>query len=152
MMAPEDAFRLLADGLAKVGTPQAFDHLAEHISQIFGSMPVLIGKLVADQTSLRTVAHWSGHSHHPTTVHLLAGTPCEHVFSTDFCVFNEGVHQHFSSCVIGEHDIEGYMGVALRAPEGQLIGLLAVLSPQPLALPDFAPEVLRIAAAHTGAE
>ena len=153
MMAPEDAFRLLADGLGKVGSTQTFEHLAEHISKIFGAVPVLIGKLAADQTSLRTVAYWSGSSHLPTTIYPLAGTPCEHVLAEGLCAYSAGVSQLFPECVtLGEQHIEGYMGIALRSPEGQLIGLLAVLSPQPLVLPSFAPEVLRIAATHTGAE
>src|SRR5690554_3762631 len=134
MMAPEDAFCLLADGLGKVGSTHTFEHLAEQISKIFDSMPVLIGKLAADQASLRTVAYWSGSSHLPTTTYPLAGTPCEQVLAEGLCTYSANVSQLFPECVtLGEQAIEGYMGIALRTPEGQLIGLMAVLSPQPLA-------------------
>lgn len=153
MMAPEDAFRLLADGLGKTGNPQGFDHLAENISQIFGAVPVLIAKLVADQTSLRTVAYWSGSSHQPATTYPLAGTPCELALAEGFYALSEGLGQHFPGCmIVGQPNIEGYMGVALRSPEGEFVGVLALFSPNPLTLPPFAPEVLRIAATHTGAE
>ncbi|EWH00800.1 hypothetical protein Q427_17540 [Halomonas sp. BC04] len=44
------------------------------------------------------------------------------------------------------------MGIPLRAPSGQLLGLLALMCNRPLSLPAFAPEVLRIAATQAGAE
>ncbi|MGQ4878846.1 putative bifunctional diguanylate cyclase/phosphodiesterase [Billgrantia sp. LNSP4103-1] len=153
MMAPEDAFRLLADGLGKAGTPQAFDHLVERISTIFHGEHVVIGKLLSDDASIRTVAFWSRGSLQPTSVYPLHGTPCEHVLNDEVCEFTEGVRQRFpQSAVLQELEIEGYVGIPLRAPQGHLVGLLAVLSSQPLQLAAYAPEVLRIAAAQAGAE
>ncbi len=68
MMAPEDAFRLLADGLGKAGTPLAFDHLVERISSIFDGEHVLIGKLLSDNATIRTVAFWSQGSLQPAAI------------------------------------------------------------------------------------
>ncbi len=153
MMAPEDAFRLLADGLGKAGTPQAFDHLVERISMILNGEHVLIGKLLSDDASIRTVAFWSRGSLQPTAVYALPGTPCEHVLNDEFCEFTDGVRQRFpQSELLQELGIESYVGIPLRAPQGHLVGLLAVCSSQPLQLAAYAPEVLRIAAAQAGAE
>ena len=153
MMAPEDAFRLLADSLGKAGTPQAFDHLVECIARILDAKHILLGKLLSDNTSIRTVAFWSQGSLKPTTVYALAGTPCAHVLSEEGCEFFNGVRQCFPHCTLLEElGAESYVGIPLRAPDGQLVGLLAVFSSKPLALASYAPEVLRIAAAQAGAE
>ncbi|WP_162623098.1 putative bifunctional diguanylate cyclase/phosphodiesterase [Billgrantia lactosivorans] len=153
MMAPEDAFRLLADGLGKAGTPQAFDHLVERISTILDGEHVLIGKLLSDNASIRTVSFWSRGSLQPTSVYTLAGTPCEHVLNDEVCEFSDGVCQRFpDDTMLKELGVESYVGIPLRAPQGDLVGLLAVLSSRPLELAAYAPEVLRIAAAQAGAE
>ncbi|MBA2780109.1 putative bifunctional diguanylate cyclase/phosphodiesterase [Billgrantia kenyensis] len=153
MMAPEDAFRLLADGLGKAGTPQAFDHLVERISSIFDAEHVLVGKLLSDNATIRTVAFWSHGTLQPATVYTLAGTPCESVLSDEVCEFTEGVCQRFpDDAMLQELGVESYVGVPLRSPQGHLIGLLAVLSSRPLDLASYGPEVLRIAAAQSGAE
>ncbi|MCE8016279.1 sensor domain-containing phosphodiesterase [Halomonas sp. MCCC 1A17488] len=153
MMAPEDAFRLLADGLGKAGTPQAFDHLVERISTILDGEHVLIGKLLSDSASIRTVAFWSKGAFQPTSVYALTGTPCEHVLDGEVCEFADGVRQRFpDDTMLEELGVESYVGIPLRAPQGHLVGLLAVLSSRPLELAAYAPEVLRIAAAQAGAE
>ncbi|MFW3617083.1 putative bifunctional diguanylate cyclase/phosphodiesterase [Billgrantia antri] len=153
MMAPEDAFRLLADGLGKAGTPQAFDHLVERISTILGGEHVLIGKLLSDNASIRTVSFWSRGSFQPASVYALAGTPCEHVLEGEVCEFSGDVLQRFpDDIMLEELGVESYVGIPLRAPQGHLVGLLAVLSNHPLELAAYAPEVLRIAAAQAGAE
>ncbi|MCE8019238.1 sensor domain-containing phosphodiesterase [Halomonas sp. MCCC 1A11036] len=153
MMAPEDAFRLLADGLGKAGTPQAFDHLVERISTILDGEHVLIGKLLSDNASIRTVAFWSKGALQPATVYALAGTPCEHVLNDEICEFSDSVCQRFpDDTILQELGAESYVGIPLRAPQGDLVGLLAVLSSRPLELSAYAPEVLRIAAAQAGAE
>ncbi|RDB42899.1 hypothetical protein DU490_11000 [Halomonas sp. DQ26W] len=68
MMAPEDAFRLLADGLGKAGTPQAFEHLVERIASIFDGDHVLIGKLMPNNETILTVAFWSRGSLQPVRI------------------------------------------------------------------------------------
>ncbi|MGL6251686.1 MAG: diguanylate cyclase domain-containing protein, partial [Billgrantia desiderata] len=153
MMAPEDAFRLLADGLGKAGTPLAFDHLVERISSIFDGEHVLIGKLLSDNATIRTVAFWSQGSLQPAAIYTLAGTPCEHVLNDEVCEFPEGVCQRFpDDGMLQELGVESYVGVPLRSPQGHLVGLLAVLSSRPLDLAAYGTEVLRIAAAQAGAE
>ncbi|KAA0010091.1 sensor domain-containing phosphodiesterase [Billgrantia pellis] len=153
MMAPEDAFRLLADGLGKAGTPQALDHLVERLASIFEGDHVLVGKLLSDNASIRTVAFWSRGSLQPTSVYELAGTPCEHVLNDQVCEFSESVRQRFPhSELLQELGAESYVGIPLHAPEGRLVGLLAVLSGHTLHMADYAPEVLRIAAVQAGAE
>ncbi|EWG98194.1 sensor domain-containing phosphodiesterase [Halomonas sp. BC04] len=153
MMAPEDAFRLLADGLGKAGTPQAFDHLVERIASIFDGDHVLIGKVMPDGKTILTAAFWSQGVMQPAAVYELAGTPCEHVLKDEICQFPDSLRERFpDNGLIRELGAESYMGIPLRAPSGQLLGLLALMCNRPLSLPAFAPEVLRIAATQAGAE
>ncbi len=153
MMAPEDAFRLLADGLGKAGTPQAFDHLVERLATILDGDHVVIGKIQADSPTIRTIAFWSRGALQPAAVYALAGTPCEHVLSDRLCTFPDRLAQRFPADellhVLGA---QSYVGLPLRSPEGDLVGLLAVMRNRPLTLPDYAQEVLRIAAAQAGVE
>ncbi|WP_163559887.1 EAL domain-containing protein [Halomonas sp. NO4] len=153
MMAPEDAFRLLADGLGKAGTPQRFEQLAEHLAAIFTVSHVLIGALQPDGVTLRTLAHWSRGRLQLPTEYPLAGTPCAHVLANQVCRYPDNVCALFPhGALLREMGVVGYMGAPMRAPDNELLGLVAILDETPLDLPDYAGEVLRIAAAQAGAE
>ncbi|EWH00801.1 hypothetical protein [Halomonas sp. BC04] len=95
MMAPEDAFRLLADGLGKAGTPQAFDHLVERIASIFDGDHVLIGKVMPDGKTILTAALWSRGNLLPAAAYELVGTPCEHVLNDELCQFPDSLRERF---------------------------------------------------------
>ncbi|MCG6657756.1 sensor domain-containing phosphodiesterase [Halomonas campisalis] len=153
MMAPEDAFRLLADSLGSTGTPRVFDLLVERLAAIFEAEHALIAELLPDGETLRTVAGWSQGQLQPAVTYPLAGTPCAHVLDDQACHYPDNVCARFpDDPLLREMGVTSYMGVPIKAPDGQLLGLMAILDSQPLALADYAPEVLRIAAAQAGAE
>ncbi|TFH88724.1 bifunctional diguanylate cyclase/phosphodiesterase [Billgrantia azerbaijanica] len=153
MMAPEDAFRLLADGLGKAGTPQLFEQLVDHLAAILGVSHVLIGAVQPDNATIRTVAHWAQNQLQPPVSYALAGTPCGHVLDDRVCRYPDDVCARFpDDPLLREMGVVSYMGVPMRSPQGELLGLVAILDDKPLDLPDYAAEVLRIAAAQAGAE
>jgi len=83
----------------------------------------------------------------------LAGSPCQNVLDTGTCYHRSGVQSQFPGDVtLQKLGIEAYLGMPLRSPSGQLLGLIVVLNDQPLN-EDFHPEdVLRLFAAHAAAE
>lgn len=148
-----EAFRQLAEGLIESGTPRVFDRLVARIATILDVDHVLIAEADPTTHMARTLACWSNHDHVEPLVYSLTGTPCENVLDRQPCLYPEGVWRLFpEDHLLEEMGIEGYYGVPMLAPDGQMLGLLAVLHNAPLQLPDFAQEVMALAAAQAGAE
>src|SRR4051812_44203827 len=56
-----------------------FSNLVEHLSQVFGASCVLLGELLPERDSIRTLAFWHNGSLQRGIVYPLRGTPCDEV-------------------------------------------------------------------------
>lgn len=147
-----DIFRQLAEGVGHSGSPGFYATLAERLATILGVDHVL----VADVTQLHqaeTLAVWSNGGLLNNITYPLAGTPCENALGRECCLYARDVQSRFpDDKLLSELDAESYLGRALYAPDGVLIGLLAVLKNSPLQMGELANEILQIAAAQAGTE
>lgn len=79
--------------------------------------------------------------------------PCAETIRTEICVLRDGVRARFPKDPrVAEFAAEGYVGAALRDPQGRLLGLLAVLFRRPVAEPTLVASTLAIFAARAAAE
>ncbi|CAD5260022.1 MULTISPECIES: bifunctional diguanylate cyclase/phosphodiesterase [Halomonadaceae] len=147
-----DIFRQLAEGVGHSGSPRFYATLVERLATILGVDHVL----VADVTQLHraeTLAVWSNGNLLSNVTYTLTGTPCETVLGRETCLYDHDVQSRFpDDKLLCELGAESYLGRALYAADGSLVGLLAVLKNAPMQLDDLANEILQIAAAQAGAE
>ncbi|EHJ94625.1 hypothetical protein KUC_1584 [Vreelandella boliviensis LC1] len=147
-----DIFRQLAEGVGHSGSPRFYETMVERLAAILGVDHVL----VADVTQLHqaeTLAVWSDGNLLGNITYPLAGTPCETAFGRECCLYARDVQSRFpDDKLLYELGAESYLGRALYAADGALIGLLAVLKNSPMQMGELANEILQVAAAQAGAE
>ncbi|NDL69092.1 EAL domain-containing protein [Vreelandella alkaliphila] len=147
-----EIFRQLAEGLGRSGTPEFYSTLVEQLASLLGVDHALIA-VVTESNMATTLAVWTDGGHQTNVSYPLAGTPCETVIGREPCLYSCDVQARFPEdellCQLGA---ESYMGLPLFSADGSAIGLLAVLSNQPMQLDGLESEILRIVAAQASAE
>ena len=147
-----EVFRQLAEGLGRSGTADFYATLVEQLACLLGVDHALVA-VVVEPHMATTLAVWSDGGQQANVSYPLAGTPCETVIGRAPCLYTCGVQARFPEdqllCQLGA---ESYMGLPLFSAEGSAIGLLAVLSNQPMQLDGFEREILHLVAAQAGAE
>lgn len=152
-MTAKEAFRSLADCMTLESNALFFSRLVAQLADILGVDHVLAARILPDKQHARTLAVWSHGQQQDNFSYPLAGTPCERVIGDSVCFFPEGVCQHFPhDAALIRLKAEAYLGIPITSPDGLPLGLLAILHDTPLPDIGFADEILRIAAARTGAE
>lgn len=147
-----DIFCQLAEGAAHSGTPRFYTALVERLATVLGVDHVLVAD-VTQHHQAETLAVWSQGGLLSNMTYPLAGTPCETVLGGKPCLYARDVQTRFpDDKLLSELGAESYLGRALYAPDGALIGLLAVLKNAPMQMGELANEILQIAAAQAGTE
>lgn len=152
-VSAEEVFRQLADSLALNDSPDFFLNLSQRLTELLGVDHALVAEVCPDLSQARTLAVWSHGQAVENFTYDLVGSPCETVIETSACFYPAGVCTRFPEDeLLRKMGVEGYFGFPMIARDGRALGLIALMSDQPLVLPGVAEEVLRIAAAQTGAE
>ncbi len=152
-VSAEEVFRQLADSLALNDSPDFFPNLTGRLTELLGVEHALVAEVFPEQGVARTLAVWSRGRALDNFTYELAGSPCETVIEARACFYPSGVCARFPDDVLlRTMKIEGYFGFPMVSQDGTSVGLIALLSDQPMALPGVAEEVLRISAAQAGAE
>jgi hypothetical protein len=114
---------------------------------------VCIDSLEGDLLTARTVAIYVNGRFEDNVSYTLHDTPCGEVVGKDVCCFPEGVRQSFlKDAVLQEMKAESYIGVTLWSYDHRPIGLIAVIGQRPLADPEFAESILKLAAIRAAGE
>ncbi|WP_111641234.1 bifunctional diguanylate cyclase/phosphodiesterase [Marinimicrobium alkaliphilum] len=149
----EEAFQRLANSVSNSGAEDFFSALVRCLGEVLAVDYVVISELGADRSEAQTLSVWSTEGMQPNFHYALAGTPCALASRGEVCVFSEGVQARFPSDeLLAEMGIESFVGLGLSGPEGEIVGIINLLSRQPSALPGVSREVIRIAASQAGAE
>ncbi|HYH95416.1 hybrid sensor histidine kinase/response regulator [Hyalangium sp.] len=110
-----------------------FSNLVEHLSRIYRSSCVLVGELLPERDSIRTLAFWLNGSLQRGIVYSLRGTPCDEALRTSVCHVEDGVAKLFpDNEMLAKLGMRGYLGVPLKDANGNALGILAILHHQPL--------------------
>jgi GAF domain-containing protein len=89
----------------------------------------------------------------PNITYSLAGTPCENAIRNSFCWYPTGVQAEFpTDTALVEMGVDSYMGTALFATTGELIGVMNMMHAAPIADPAVVEAILRAVANRVGAE
>ena len=116
-----------------------FNKLARYIAQCLNMDFVCIDRLEGDGLTATTVAVWCDGHFEDNVSYALKDTPCGDVVGKTVCCFPDMVCQLFpNDLVLQDLRAESYVGVTLWSHTGKPIGLIAVISRQPLAPPPTA--------------
>ncbi|WP_165927522.1 sensor domain-containing phosphodiesterase [Halomonas marinisediminis] len=152
-MNTEDALRQLAQAFQEVGIRRSLDPLVECLTTLFSVDYAAIATVDGTRKQARTVACWARNAPAEPLCYPLSGTPCERVLNRTPCLYTSDVCERFpDDTLLTEMQVQGYYGEPMLAPTGELMGLMSLMHTRPLQLPDFAEEVMTLAAGQAGAE
>ncbi|SNY97244.1 bifunctional diguanylate cyclase/phosphodiesterase [Halomonas sp. hl-4] len=146
-------FRQLADSLTYVSENGFFCHLVKALSETLRVDHALLASFDSHSGMATPLAFWSHGTLGELAPYEVTGTPCEHVVMLSRWSSLSGVSECFprDQRLVG-FEVEGYWGVAIRAPDGCCLGVLALMHSSPLELPAYSEDILRITATLSGAE
>lgn len=150
--APE-IVRQLADTLSYVSEEDFFQHLVKCLATILKVDHAIVEHVDNHQGMATTLALWSQGAFVEAAQYPLEGTPSQQVAHEARYFVASQVRQHFPCDQrLSAMQVEGYLGIAITAPDGSFLGIITLMHSSSLALPLYADDVLRIASALAGAE
>ncbi|EKD34438.1 MAG: PAS/PAC sensor hybrid histidine kinase [uncultured bacterium] len=130
-----------------------FQALARYLADLLRMDYVCIDRLEGDRLSARTVAIYHDGRFKDNVTYTLQDTPCGSVVGKTICCYERDVRHLFPrDAVLQEMAAEGYAGTTLWDSRGKEIGLIAIVSRQPLANPDLAESILKLVAIRATGE
>ncbi|MGE6608838.1 putative bifunctional diguanylate cyclase/phosphodiesterase [Halomonas sp. NPDC076908] len=155
-MSPTTApavFRQLADKLSFASKEGFFQHLVKSLADILRVDHAVVEHVDRQLSKSTPLAAWSQDEFVNQEVYALSGTPCQYVTNrTRYFVSSQVCQQFPDDERLAAMNIEGYFGIAITAPDGSFLGVIALMHSSPLVLPLYTDEVLRICSALAGAE
>lgn len=146
-------FRQLADSLTSVSEKGFFYQLVKALADILRVDHVLLERFDSQRGIATPLAFWTHGRLSELDAYAVKDTPCEQVVMLSRWRTLSGVSDHFpNDARLDELSAEGYWGIAMQAPDGTCLGVLAIMHSSPLALPAYAEEILRVTAIFGGAE
>ncbi len=149
------ALRAIVDAASRGSGEEYFQALVRHLAGAVDAHFAFVAEFSPPESDARahTVAFWDRDHIAENFDWTLAGTPCEDVVHGNLCHHPSGVRQRFpTDATAARREVESYLGVPLRDPEGNVLGHLAVLDNRPMPLEPRKLLTFRIFAAHAAAE
>ena len=151
--AAESALHALVSGMVGTTGRESLDRITESVSAWLLADCVVISEIMPDREHARVLSMLLDGKKISDHSCSLKGTPCENVIKEGFYIYPDNTAGFFPEnrglCDLG---IRGYAGAALCSADGQVLGLLCILSRAPLNLPPSAREIIEIIAAKAAAE
>ncbi|MBW4679975.1 MAG: PAS domain S-box protein [Microcoleus vaginatus WJT46-NPBG5] len=149
----EQALRNIAEGVSAATGEAFFRSLVQYLAKTLEVDWAFIGQLDKPGTTVETIAVCAHGEIADNFKYSLANTPCENVVGKHLCCYPQGVQQQFPlDQLLVEMGVEGYMGAPLVNSAGSPLGILVVLSTQPLSNTQLAASMLRIFAMRAASE
>lgn len=150
----ERALQSIVEGTA-AQTGEAFFQSCVKFLSIALDIPFVLIAQVDKNEIARTLAFWTGDKFGESFEYSLAGTPCSTVLAgNNLCRYPNSVQSIFPDDLkLKMLNIEGYVGIPIINPQGNLLGLIAAFDTKPMEQDlNIQASILEIFAARAGAE
>ncbi len=149
----EDAFQVMVRSMVGTTGLNSLHNITESVSSWLEADCVVIGELLPDRLSVKVISMLLEGKERPGFTYLLGGTPCGKVVEEGFTLYPDNAADLFpNSQTLADLHIRGYAGTPLRGISGEVIGILCVLSKNPLRPPPAMQEIMDIIAVKAAAE
>ncbi len=150
----EEALFFVAQRGLQTGIDGFFNSLVLFLGNTFKMDYVLVSRLDEEAPEIaETVAFYAKGEIAANFRYALKDTPCENVLGQQLCVYRQGVQNQFpEDTMLIDMGVEGYIGTPLWDSSGQPIGLISMLSNNPLADIEPLSHVLQLVATRAAAE
>ncbi|HEY9648365.1 MAG TPA: PAS domain S-box protein [Chroococcidiopsis sp.] len=150
----EDTLRNITLGVSGTNPQSLFQSLVKYLAKALNANYAFVAEHHPLKTGrMRTVAAIADGVVMDNFEYELMGTPCERVLGNTVCIYPDHIQQLFpDDRTLAEMQAESYIGVPLFDSKQQLLGLLTVLSRQPLPDTHYVREILQIFSVRAAAE
>ncbi len=130
----EQVFRAIAQATAAATGREFLASLVRHLASAFNARHAFIAEVrPEDPQTAHILALATDGENRAGGSYQLANTPCEVALRKRFCLIPHGVSERFTlGKLIQGESIESFLGVEMRGSNGQQLGLIAVMSDQPM--------------------
>jgi formate hydrogenlyase transcriptional activator len=127
------AFRSIVAATADKAGEEFFRHLAKHVALALDVTYAFVAEFAGSPTRVRTVALWGRGSWLDNVEYNLEGTPCEEVLQGSLSLHPDCVQERFpKDTLLTEIQARSYLGLPLRAANGDTLGHLAIIDTKPM--------------------
>ena len=150
----EELFLEAARALSSARADHMYEDLVRAAVKLVGADIGLIGRYVdIDGTPhIRSLAWLVKGQLLPNEDYVLAGTPCETVIGSTFKIYENRVGELFPTTDAMQYGINGYAAYPLENTQGDMLGVLSVMTYEPLENPRLCESVLRVFAERVSHE
>ncbi len=151
--AAESALQTMVRSMVGTTGIDSLRKITENVSSWLGAECVMIGEIQHDKKTVKVLSMLRDGKEIPDFSYTLKGTPCDNVAEKGFCLYPDNVIQLFpESKDLVDLNIRGYVGTSLRNSEAQVIGILCVLSRNPIQPTQGVREIMDVIAVKAAAE
>ena len=142
----EDVFLEAARALSSARPEHMYEDLVRAAVKLVGADIGLIGRYIdIDGTPyIRSLAWLVQGKLLPNEDYVLAGTPCETVVGSTFKIYENRVGELFPTTDALRYGINGYAAYPLQNAQGEMLGILSVMTYEPLENSRLCESVLRV--------
>ena len=151
--AAESAFQTMVSSMIGTSGIASLDRITESLAAWLGADCVMIGEIMPDHERVEVLSMVLDGKKIPNFSYTLKGTPCENTAEKGFCMYPDNVVKTFpESRDLHRFNIRGYVGTPLRNHDGDVVGILCIMTRNPLILPPSARQIIDIIAVKAAAE
>jgi PAS domain S-box-containing protein len=151
--ASQSALQALVRSMVGTTGLDSLRKITETVSSWLGADCVMVGEIQPDLQTVTVISMLLDGKDVKDYSYSLKGTPCENVAAKGYCVYPDDAARLFpeSKDLVGLN-IRGYIGTPLRSSRGDVIGILCVLSRNPIRSSPRVQEIMDIIAVKAAAE
>ena len=150
----EELFFNISEGISALTGSDFFNSLVKFLARTLKTYIVFVVELLdSKQSRVKTVAACIEQKLVEDFEYQLENTPCEYATKTGFVAYIKGVQNYFpNDAFLAGHQIESYLGIALKNSRGKTIGVLVLMDKKPFEDFHKMENLVRIFAARAAAE
>lgn len=149
----EVAFRTMVKNIVAPIGLESLDRITESVATWLDADCVMIGEITPDNEHVRTLSMILDGEHISDFTYTLKGSPCQNVTEKGYCIYLKNAVSLFPTAKdMVELNAQGYVGTAMRNIDGQVIGILCVLTRRPILAPPNLQEIIDLIAIKASAE
>lgn len=151
--AADIAFQTMVSSMLGTSGVESLDRITENLAAWLRADCVMIGRILPDRERVEIISMILDGKRIAGFRYTLKGTPCEDAAGKGFCHYTDNVAQAFpKSRDLQEFGIRGYAGTPLRSSDGKVVGIICIMTREPLDLPPSARQIIDIIAVKAAAE
>lgn len=149
----EDALRALASGISLHAGEEFYASLVRYLAEMLNADHAFVGKLNDDGRSIKTLANYAHGKVVGDIEYALTDTSCAQIVGQKIRVFPRDVRRLFPKDeLLVEMHAEAYVGAPLFDSADRPLGIIAVLSTQPMTDTSYAESLMKVFAVRAASE